>query len=102
MNTRRTTMLTIPASAAVIGGGVVAGPVGPARAYPGSCVGPVGAGNILQVREFSPQDAGGGSSLVTVAVDAACRKRTRSSSSTAPVVAPTSSSSARTVGQTSR
>ncbi|MCZ8378787.1 hypothetical protein O6P37_07950 [Mycobacterium sp. CPCC 205372] len=46
-------------------------PAGIAHAYAGSCVGPVGAGNILQVREFSLQDAGNGNSLATVEAYAA-------------------------------
>jgi hypothetical protein len=46
-------------------------PAGIAHAYTGSCVGPVGAGNILQVREFSLQDMGNGNSLATVEVYAA-------------------------------
>ena len=58
--------------ASTIGLGVGAlSPVGIAHAYTGSCVGPVGAGNILQVREFSLQDAGNGNSLATVEVYAA-------------------------------
>jgi hypothetical protein len=47
------------------------GAAGIAQAYTGSCVGPVGAGNILQVREFSLQDMGNGNSLATVEVYAA-------------------------------
>lgn len=70
MNTRRTS-LKVTVVATVISGAVFATPAGPASAYAGSCVGPVGAQNILQVREFSMQDAGGGSSLATVAADAA-------------------------------
>ena len=46
-------------------------PAGIAHAYTGSCVGPVGAGNILQVREFSLQDMGNGDSLATVEAYAA-------------------------------
>ena len=63
--------LKILVVAAVMGGAVTTAPAGLAAAYAGSCVGPVGAENILQVREFSLQDAGSGSSLATVAVDAA-------------------------------
>ena len=51
--------------------GVALGSPTVANAYAGSCVGPTGAGNVLQVREFSLQDAGDGSSLATVVVDAA-------------------------------
>lgn len=46
-------------------------PPGIAHAYTGSCVGSVGASNILQVREFSLQDVGNGNSLATVEVYAA-------------------------------
>ncbi|ULE33270.1 hypothetical protein [Mycobacterium sp. IDR2000157661] len=46
-------------------------PAGIAHAYTGSCVGPVGAGNILQVREFSLQDVGNGNSLAIVEAYAA-------------------------------
>jgi hypothetical protein len=46
-------------------------PAGIAHAYTGSCVGPVGAGNILQVREFSLQDLGNGNSMATVEAYAA-------------------------------
>jgi hypothetical protein len=53
-----------------LGAGVLA-PAGIAHAYTGSCVGPVGAGNILQVREFSLQDLGNGNSLATVEAYAA-------------------------------
>lgn len=64
------------AGAALVAGafGLGAGPLsaaGIAHAYTGSCVGPVGAGNILQVREFSLQDVGDGSSLATVEAYAA-------------------------------
>ena len=52
-------------------GAAVLAPAGIAHAYAGSCVGPIGAGNILQVREFSLQDVGNGSSLATVEVYAA-------------------------------
>lgn len=58
------------ASAIGIGTGAIA-PTGIASAYTGSCVGPVGAGNILQVREFSLQDAGNGSSIAIVEAYAA-------------------------------
>jgi hypothetical protein len=54
--------------------GLCAGAIAPAgivHAYTGTCVGPVGAGNILQVREFSLQDLGNGNSLATVEVYAA-------------------------------
>jgi hypothetical protein len=53
-----------------LGAGVLS-PAGIAHAYTGSCVGPLGAGNILQVREFSLQDVGNGNSLATVEVYAA-------------------------------
>jgi hypothetical protein len=46
-------------------------PGGIAHAYAGSCVGTVGAGSILQVREFSLQDVGNGSSLAIVEAVAA-------------------------------
>jgi hypothetical protein len=52
-------------------GAATLSPAGIANAYTGSCVGPVGAGNILQVREFSLQDAGNGSSVATVEAYAA-------------------------------
>ena len=52
-------------------GAAVLAPAGIAHAYTGSCVGPVGAGNILQVREFSLQDLGNGNSLATVEAYAA-------------------------------
>jgi hypothetical protein len=52
-------------------GAVALSPAGIAHAYTGSCVGPVGAGNILQVREFSLQDVGNGNSLATVEAYAA-------------------------------
>jgi hypothetical protein len=52
-------------------GAAVTAPAGIAHAYSGSCSGPVGAGNILGVREFSLQDVGNGNSLVTVEVNAA-------------------------------
>ena len=52
-------------------GAVMLAPAGIAHAYAGSCVGPVGAGNILQVREFSMQDVGNDNSLATIVVDAA-------------------------------
>ncbi len=58
------------ASSVGLGAGALA-PAGIAQAYTGSCVGPVGAGNILQVREFSLQDMGNGNSLATVEVYAA-------------------------------
>jgi hypothetical protein len=54
--------------------GLGAGALSPAviaHAYTGSCVGPVDADNILQVREFSLQDAGNGNSLATVEAYAA-------------------------------
>ena len=51
--------------------GTALGSAATATAYAGSCTGPVGAGNVLQVREFSLQDAGNGNSLVTLRVDAA-------------------------------
>jgi hypothetical protein len=58
--------------ASVIGlGAAMLGPAGMANAYTGFCSGPVGAGNILQVREFSLQDVGNGNSLATVEVYAA-------------------------------
>jgi hypothetical protein len=60
----------IVASVIGLGAGALA-PAGIAHAYTGSCVGPVGAGNILQVREFSLQDLGNGNSLATVEVYAA-------------------------------
>jgi hypothetical protein len=46
-------------------------PADTAEAYAGSCVGPIGSGSILQVREFSLQNSDSDSSLATVAVDAA-------------------------------
>lgn len=49
----------------------VLAPAGNAEAYAGSCVGPVGSGNILQVREFSLQNVDNANSLATVAVEAA-------------------------------
>jgi hypothetical protein len=58
------------ASAIGLGAAALA-PAGIAHAYTGSCVGPVGAGNILQVREFSLQDAGNGNSLAIVEAYAA-------------------------------
>lgn len=59
-------------AASTIGLGAAAlAPAGIAHAYTGSCVGPVGAGNILQVREFSLQDVGNGNSLATVEAYAA-------------------------------
>lgn len=58
------------ASTIGLGAGALS-PAGIAHAYTGSCVGPVGAGNILQVREFSLQDAGNGNSLATVEAYAA-------------------------------
>jgi hypothetical protein len=58
------------ASAIGLGAGALS-PAGIAHAYTGSCVGPVGAGNILQVRDFSLQDAGNGNSLATVEAYAA-------------------------------
>jgi hypothetical protein len=68
------TLTRIAAAAIASGIGFGAGMFGPAgiaNAYTGSCVGPVGADSILQVREFSMQDAGNGNTLATVAVDAA-------------------------------
>jgi hypothetical protein len=60
------------AIAAAIGlGAAILAPAGVAHAYNGSCSGPVGAGNILGVREFSVQDVGNGNSLVTVEANAA-------------------------------
>jgi hypothetical protein len=47
------------------------GAAGIAHAYTGFCVGPIGAGNILQVREFSLQDLGNGNSLANVEAYAA-------------------------------
>lgn len=44
---------------------------GIAHAYTGSCSGPVGSGNMLQVRGFSLQDLGNGNSLATVEAYAA-------------------------------
>ncbi len=59
-------------AASIIGLGAAAlAPAGIAHAYTGSCVGPVGSGNILQVREFSLQDMGNGNSLATVEAYAA-------------------------------
>jgi hypothetical protein len=58
------------ASTVGLGAGALS-PVGIAHAYTGSCGGPVGAGNILQVREFSLQDAGNGTSVATVEAYAA-------------------------------
>jgi hypothetical protein len=58
------------ASTIGLGAGLLV-PAGIAHAYTGSCVGPVGAGNILQVREFSLQDVGNGNSVVTVEAYAA-------------------------------
>ena len=46
-------------------------PTGVAHAYAGACFGPADGGNVIQVREFSMQDTGGGSSLVTIAAEAA-------------------------------
>jgi hypothetical protein len=58
--------------AAVIGVSAAAlGPAAVADAYAGSCVGPIGSGSILQVREFSLQNVDADNSLATVAVDAA-------------------------------
>jgi hypothetical protein len=64
------------AAGAVVAGAIGLGagalvPAGIAHAYAGSCAGPVGAGNILQVREFSLQDVGNGNSLATVEAYAA-------------------------------
>jgi hypothetical protein len=58
------------ASTIGLGAGALA-PAGIAHAYTGSCVGPVGASNVLQVREFSLQDLGNGNSLATVEAYAA-------------------------------
>ncbi len=66
----------ILASAIGLGAGALF-PAGIANAYTGSCVGPVGAGNILQVREFSLQDAGNGNSLATVEAYAAMSESRR-------------------------
>jgi hypothetical protein len=61
--------------ASIVGLGAVAlAPAGIAHAYTGSCVGPAGAGNILQAREFSLQDMGNGNSLATVEAYAAMSK----------------------------
>ena len=66
MNARWTTGAVVAAAALI----TVAAPMATANAYAGSCSGPIGAGNLLQVREFSMQDAGD-STLVTVEADAA-------------------------------
>lgn len=71
MKTRSSAVLKAVTVAAAMSGAVITAPAGPAGAYAGSCVGPVGAGNVLQVREFSLQDVGDGSSLATVAADVA-------------------------------
>lgn len=60
------TILMASATAA-IGAGIILGAAGPAYAYAGSCSGTIGYTN-MQVREFSMQNAGNDSSLVTVEV----------------------------------
>jgi hypothetical protein len=52
-------------------GSAVLAPAGMAHAYAGSCVGTVGAAGIMQVRQFSLQDVGNGSSLAMVEAVAA-------------------------------
>jgi hypothetical protein len=52
-------------------GSAVLAPAGIAHGYAGSCVGSVGAASIVQVREFSLQDVGNGSSLAIVEAVAA-------------------------------
>lgn len=71
---KRTTAVRAATSSCAVGAmvlGMALSSATAASAYVGSCVGPVGAGNILQVREFSLQDAGNDSSLAIIAVDAA-------------------------------
>ena len=69
MNLKKT--ISAAAIAASAAGAAILVPAGTASAYTGVCVGPIGSGSILQVREFALQEVGNGNSLATIRLDAA-------------------------------